>query len=199
MAPRYKSLAIWAKTQTQRPWFQKHTAWLCCSASHLSNEVDVHAQTCDLLSTAGKARLQLVIENRFMGLIGCWWLMDFSFFLFLSLCYSCAVHVAVLIFGLVVLQAQFSGFCMAGCFEKRRPSSLSLLSLCIRAKRFSVQPDSLGWMLRTKHVNVFSEELEEIHFSEGEYKHLFFLTFPNVNLWKKCVFYVKENTNMSNT
>lgn len=75
--------------------------------------------------------------------------------------------------------------------------SLSL-SLCIRAKAFSVQPDSLGWMLRTKHVNVFSEELEEIHFSEGEYKHLFF-TFLNVNLWKKCVFYVKENTNTSKT
>lgn len=53
-------------------------------------------------------------------------------------------------------------------------------------------------MLRTRHVNVFSEELEEIHFSEGEYKHLFF-TFLNVNLWKKCVFYVKENPNMSKT
>lgn len=135
MAPRYKSLTIRAKTQTQRPWFQKHTAGLCCNASHLSNEVDVHVQTPDLLSTAGKARLHLVIENCFMGLIGCWWLMDFFFFLFLSLCYSCAVHVAVLIFGLVVLQAQFSGFCKAGCFEKGRPSSLSLPLALYQSKR----------------------------------------------------------------
>lgn len=138
MAPRYKPLTIRAKTQTQRPWFQKHTAWLCCSASHLSNEVDVRVQTCDLLSTAGKARLRLVTESRFMGLIGCWWLMDFFFFLFLSLCYSYAVHVAVLMFGLVLLRARFSGFCMAGCFEKQRPSSLSLpLALCQSKSIFS--------------------------------------------------------------
>lgn len=124
--------------------------------------------------------------------------MDFFFFLFLSLCYSCAVHVAVLIFGLVVLQAQLSGFCMAGCFEKRRPSSLSASRSVSEQKDF--QSSLIRWdeccgqnmsMCLVRNSRKFTSVKVNIN--------TFFFTFLNVNLWKKCVFYVKENTNMSKT